>query len=433
MRLTNVLLKQSYRWRFKTLWQHKARFAEPSLVTPFTNTEGITVTKGSDIVAVKYKFPKWQPPVPDDIQCMPIKTPKDLPDYHDEPVYEFTPVTRLIEGENQALVLTKSKPFYELPPTLLNLIGRLELPDQDLLVQRVIMQSNIWDPTKYKLSRRLNTRIPGWKFKAEFGIPNLRIALMTTKNLLRLCESFGGRYPDLMTSRRLVVDPYLSTFYYFQGTKHVMIRGMNDLTTYTNRPLEQFASSEVVDESVVYNLPDIFPLAPTIDLVKQYVWSPENVTGYKDGFGYPHPHTLFMCYDNRWTTSQRNAKALMFCFGQAVASAKQRYGFDAKILPEPISVQCVSTNGIQFSFVCFQLNTLDIDSKNGVKNLVWFDCDNELFKKILPERSMLRNTRYEDYDPDVFKKLLAVYLYGANLESNQESNISLNEQIRTDN
>lgn len=38
------------------------------------------------------------------------------------------------------------------------------------------------------------------------------------------------------------------------------------------------------------------------------------------------------------------------------------------------------------------------------------DVENKLFNKILPKRAMLRNTKYEDYDPEVFAKILAFYL-----------------------
>ena len=88
---------------------------------------------------------------------------------------------------------------------------------------------------------------------------------------------------------------------------------------------------------------------------------------------------------------------------------------DTKTLPEPISTQCVMTDGATFHFVCFQLNTLNFDSGDGVKNLVWFDNNNEMYNKILPKRTMLRNTKYEDYDPEVFKKILALYVNGARL------------------
>ena len=86
-----------------------------------------------------------------------------------------------------------------------------------------------------------------------------------------------------------------------------------------------------------------------------------------------------------------------------------------KTLREPISTQCVTTNGISFNFVCFQLNTLNFDSEEGVKNLVWFDNNCEMYKKILPKRAMLRNTKYEDYNPEVFQKFLAFYMNGINL------------------
>lgn len=398
------------------LWKRQSQYVESPLITPFRSGEDVSIVKGSDLVKRLPDFPKWEPPVLDDVQFMPPKTIKDHPDYNETPVYEFSHVTKLLEGEKQALLLTKTKPFYELPSAVRSLIGCLELPDQDLLVQRAIMQANIWNPTKYKLPRRFNPRLPGWHFKAEFGISNILMASITAKNLLRLCETFGGWHPDLLTSRRQAIDSVLSAFYYFQDQKHVMVRGPQTATVFTNRPLEPFASQEVIDESVMYELPELFPLAPTIDLIKQHVWRPENITGFRDGFGHPYPHTTIMCYDNMWTVPQHNAKALMFCFGHALASAKLRFGADVKTLPEPVSVQCVLTNGIKFHFTCFQLNTLDFSSNNGIKNLVWFDSDNALFNKILPQRAMLRNTKYEDYDPEVFKKFLALYINGGRLE-----------------
>lgn len=54
--------------------------------------------KGSDVVKQMPDFPKWEPPVPDDVQFMPPKTIKDHPDYNETPVYEFSHVTKLLEG-----------------------------------------------------------------------------------------------------------------------------------------------------------------------------------------------------------------------------------------------------------------------------------------------------------------------------------------------
>ena len=86
-------------------------------------------------------------------------------------------------------------------------------------------------------------------------------------------------------------------------------------------------------------------------------------------------------------------------------------------LPEPISVQCIHTgNGIDFHFACFQLNTMNFQNEEGVKNLAWFDNDNALFNKILPKRALLRNTKYEDYNPLVLRKILACWINGAKLD-----------------
>jgi large subunit ribosomal protein L37 len=75
------------------------------------------------------------------------------------------------------------------------------------------------------------------------------------------------------------------------------------------------------------------------------------------------------------------------------------------------------TNGSKFLFSCFQLNTLNYKNNDGIKNFVWFssDGDQPMYNKIVPKRAMLRNTRYEDYDPDVFRQILTFYANGANL------------------
>lgn len=46
-------------------------------------------------------FEKWTPPVADDPQYSDPVTVKDSPDYHEDPVYEISPSTRLMEGNRQ--------------------------------------------------------------------------------------------------------------------------------------------------------------------------------------------------------------------------------------------------------------------------------------------------------------------------------------------
>ena len=53
---------------------------------------------------------------------------------------------------------------------------------------------------------------------------------------------------------------------------------------YSDQPLPPFADEDVVDASTGYEMPDLFPIAPTIDLRKQHVWIPENITGNRSLF-----------------------------------------------------------------------------------------------------------------------------------------------------
>ncbi len=101
---------------------------------------------------------------------------------------------------------------------------------------------------------------------------------------------------------------------------------------------------------------------------------------------------------------------------------------DVTRLPEPISTQCVVTDGDKYTFIAYQLNTLNLNSMDGIKNLAWVDSDNYMFQRIVPKRAMLRNTRYEDYDPSVFQKFMAMYVNGAKLDSFVEPDADQQQQ-----
>lgn len=85
------------------------------------------------------------------------------------------------------------------------------------------------------------------------------------------------------------------------------------------------------------------------------------------------------------------------------------------ILPEPINVQCVHMDFYNLNFLALQLNTLNFQTDNGIKNLIWCDENNIMFKKILSKPWLgeeLNDTKYVDYNPKVFQKFLAFYVNG---------------------
>lgn len=103
---------------------------------------------------------------------------------------------------------------------------------------------------------------------------------------------------------------------------------------------------------------------------------------------------------------------------------------EPRVLEKPIVVQSVATNGRLFQFVVFQLNTTDLQSDSGVKNLVWVDEDQPLYgfakvwpfikKKVVKVKSRVRS--------DTFTLSIKIALYGLpTVEKNYQSYSSVHE------
>ena len=85
-------------------------------------------------------------------------------------------------------------------------------------------------------------------------------------------------------------------------------------------------------------------------------------------------------------------------------------------------MNAVSINNQRFNYATFQLNTLDYGSNTGVKNIAYYDTNNELYlnrpnKENMPYASQKNIQRMAlrklEYNPDTFRKLLSLMLYGA--------------------
>ncbi|XP_041373377.1 39S ribosomal protein L37, mitochondrial-like [Gigantopelta aegis] len=411
MRLTVVLRRQHMKRFWNDLWERKGKFpATPPQIPKVLQEKGVTVIDPTE----KAPLPRWNPPVEDPRFYKPIPV-EERPDYHEEQAYIAMPHTRLIEGVKQACILTKSECRTGFPPSVHELIGQVEIPNQDLLLQRYIMQAHVWDPTQEKLPKRIDTSKVGWKFNREYGIPRGRSATMLMKNMLRLCQTLAGRYPSIANDFRLIYKPYLGTHYYYKD-KLINIQGLSEWLLSSRNPLLPFADVDEVDGTAAKPLDTIYPIFPTIDLLKEHCYSVQNQTGFVKECSHSHPHTIFVSHHNYWTNDQRQAKCLLFAFGYAVANARKRFGDRIQTLPEPISVQCVNMDETSINFLFFQLNTLNFGSDDGVKNIAWVDSGNVLFEKHLPKPWLgpeHETLRLDNYDPKPFHKVLAVFVNGA--------------------
>lgn len=136
---------------------------------------------------------------------------------------------------------------------------------------------------------------------------------------------------------------------------------------------------------------------------------------FKSNYNKKHLHTIYLYYDPTEvknvtelpvTESQKLSRTLLKAFTAAAGSARQQFGEDVKDLPEPVTVQCIETNGRCFHFSIFQLNTLDLHTCTGIKNYWWQTKKMELYSKA---DYILGIPQVLDYNPEVFKNLLRFY------------------------
>lgn len=96
-------------------------------------------------------------------------------------------------------------------------------------------------------------------------------------------------------------------------------------------------------------------------------------------------HTVFMLDQKNNTSESLYTHGLIQLFAQSAAEAVQN-GFKIDCdLPYPLATQGIVTNGKKFTFVCFQLNTLDLqkDSDGGKCNVFWAGPILELFDGVV--------------------------------------------------
>lgn len=411
MKLTPTLQALHKGPLIKRLWKNRGSFKIPEFVPPVgLRDKNVTVADPTE----KPELPKWEPPVKNDIAWTTHPPLEEQSNYHEDPILVCNQRCRLFEGIKQAQVLTKSQYFKGLPPSVEKLVGKVEIPNQDLLIQRYIMQSQKWHTDEDKLPKRIDKEKIGFKFKTQHGIHLFKSAEILCQNMLRLCQSQTGLYPSILKDRTVIKTPYIRAVF-SHDNKTIQVLGNNNFLLTSKTPIPKFADNDIIDASTNYTLPNMYPLKPTIDLQTTNNYHLESFNYLKDRHAPFYPHTLFIVNQTYWKTHQQTANALMYLFGYASNEAKRKFGENVTILPEPINVQCVHMDFCKLNFLSLQLNTLNFQTSDGIKNLIWCDEDNVMFKKILPRPWLnedLENPRYVDYNPNVFKKFLAFYASG---------------------
>lgn len=106
------------------------------------------------------------------------------------------------------------------------------------------------------------------------------------------------------------------------------------------------------------------------------------------------------------TDTQFESRAILKGFAVAASRAQTMYGEGCKQLDKPIPVQVVQFDGKKIQFGIFQLNTLDLEGAEGIKNY-WFSS---------PITKLYDDCHYEKgrpsltaYNFDIFKMMNVFY------------------------
>ncbi|GLV39876.1 mitochondrial ribosomal protein L37 [Carabus blaptoides fortunei] len=404
MKITRILCRQHIDRMFKAHWRVQGkRVPIDTKAEKVLAAKGVPVYNPQDVIREKRQKLKV-----DIVGYIPKPVRKDEthPNWHENVCYFYRDNNVLLEGIDQAKIITKT---IELQSGLPEIIENAPKPSKEInnRALRIIMSSHLFDTQQEKLPKIKDPERPAYNFPRVLGITNERVNFLLTSKLLQLCENSS----DKSLAKDRTVFNNAKFFVPLKKSEDLLQLELSaDKLLMSSKPLEILTthSTDNID------LPNLFPIKHTITLVPEHIYETNNVYPIKKTSLKCHPHTVFVHYDHtkvanlfeeEVTEAQVLGRSLMKTFAVAAAYARQKYGNDVQVLPQPVTLQCVQTDGKQFHFAMLQLNTLDLQD-GGVKN-VWYS---------VPNMPLFQTCEYQvgkpvvlGYNQDVMKYLLAFY------------------------
>ncbi|KAJ3647624.1 hypothetical protein Zmor_019491 [Zophobas morio] len=365
MRPSPHLCKQHLGWHFKKLWAtQSARKIRDAGIEQKLLEKGVPVVKAEDILWEKRPLEKIEVV---GLKPKPVVFDHTHPNWHDKTILTYRDNNVLLKGLQQAKILTNTVELKQgLPDFTLKSTKKI-----DRRVKEIILTSHVFDAEQKILPKVKDPERPAWNFPRVYGITQPRVIKLLLNNLLQLIENSS----DLeVVKQRYVLDDTHFSYNFEKSSDLIQFELTGDTLLTSTKPLP--AVTEEPTES--FQLPDIHPIKPTITLNKENIYEVRGIYPISLKFAKSHPHTIFVphvetevknLYEEPVTEAQIFGRSLLKTFTVAASYAKEKYGNDVTVLPKPVVVQCVHTNGRFFHFGIFQLNTLDLEG--GVKN-VWF-------------------------------------------------------------
>lgn len=139
-------------------------------------------------------------------------------------------------------------------------------------------------------------------FRVEYSIPRPRQMAILLENILNLCESLGGRYPELFKRHFYRNTPFYTTFERYGEPIH--IRKKNEYVLTSPQPLLpivkrldrlELSAGEGANEQITahdpnghylikgneYQFLNMYPIYPTIDLHREELYQDGDEQGWR--------------------------------------------------------------------------------------------------------------------------------------------------------
>ncbi|EDV21282.1 uncharacterized protein TRIADDRAFT_60151 [Trichoplax adhaerens] len=176
-----------------------------------------------------------------------------------------------------------------------------------------------------------------------------------------------------MSKASLAYRPTIAAYW----TRDFEMFQIEDRPTYVLRckfPLGKFAEPKIEQLRPAKYLP-----VGDLGLFKRHVHL-DSFPGYKIGNPLPYIHTQIIIDRKSYKSEQTIARGIISSFAQLAAHAQNKDGKLGQSLKHPLCCQTIITNGQQFTFMCYQLNTLKTNNiEKGLVNMAWASDTMDLF------------------------------------------------------
>ena len=324
--------------------------------------------------------------------------------------YIFHPNIQTIEADKQMFLWTKTIQVDNPPNVFSNLMTQVDLEPMNHVMERTILVSRLYE--KREIKRKSKKKPKDVTRGTHENFPSTLL-----QNQFKNVMGFAINYPQLRNLNPAFEAQVSASW----KVKDEMISVHGRPGTYLNskKPMPLFYDSDVVQASKD-TVPSVMEPAWLFRDLNKYLIRETASTGLlAEKSFFPHFHTLLVIDNGEYipppsrglSEIQILQKGLLFTFCRLLAQAVAKHGNEilGNVLPEPECAQSIMTDGNRFSFLWYQLNTLDMDDlENGVKNLVCIERPGEMFSTI--EEQTKNKHSLVDFDKDILRMYLTMLL-----------------------